>query len=863
MKEEKRISYQAGITRKPSDFLCQEGELAECINMTSDGEELKVLTPLSMKGAPGKKLLFVHKLPGGGENYIYEIGGLLWCDGNFLPDGSVSSIDSKDITAIGKTLIVKSADSIKYYLWQSSGYKALDSHITPPEILWFAVGRTDFLDVTEDIAGDVLEFKSEKVINVKNQEAYNNLVIGMYSKLQKNAADKKRFIKPFMVRYAVEMYDGSYTAISNPIICYAGVRRNAVAKKTSTGRIQMSAYAFSLQFAAQFDYSAYSDIVKNVVVFASDGVNLYDLTADQKPWATKDDNVTYWADWVSGENYAKEQTSGSNTIHTSEIGFTPLTGRESDNIKKDLMNVSIFYKIAELGLKRDTIGHDNQYYSLDQYIGEKTITNLTSQDRLPQDYYTNSALLTDSLLTYNNRLLLANPSRRMFDGFTFFSAWGGGTSALTYHIYIYVKTNSGEIIVHRETTTKQRIGHFIYYPDPRAYKAVIYQGSTYYGTVKLEEHPGLNGAYYYNGLPVDGTTTIPREVSVPSSAPTVTDNVEALFGHLYVSEVNNPWLFTSRGDITVGNGKILGAAALTQALSQGQFGQYPLIVFCSDGIWALSVDSEGVLTSVTPMSREVALESNPCITQTDGAIFFVSKKGLMVVAGSDVQCVSEQMNGPVCNTGEMAGLAESQLEAGAESRQWAALIDSVSGTATFRDFIESASLRIAYDYTDSRLLLVRSDRSWCWVYNIKDGSFSKMTLPGAVISVVNNYPDYLLQTSDNAKTLYSLYDDVQEETYADRVLGFLLTRPMKLAGPLAVSSLRELKHVGWWSEKYGSCVKMLLLTSDNLFDWYVVQSRFGMAAKYWRMALFVKMQPRERLSGTIIRKEDRRTENLR
>ena len=35
MEQEHRISYKAGITRTPSDFLCSDGELAECINPKS------------------------------------------------------------------------------------------------------------------------------------------------------------------------------------------------------------------------------------------------------------------------------------------------------------------------------------------------------------------------------------------------------------------------------------------------------------------------------------------------------------------------------------------------------------------------------------------------------------------------------------------------------------------------------------------------------------------------------------------------------------------------------------------------------------------------------------------------------------
>ena len=41
MEQEHRLTYKAGITRTPSDFLCSDGELAECINLATDTEELK------------------------------------------------------------------------------------------------------------------------------------------------------------------------------------------------------------------------------------------------------------------------------------------------------------------------------------------------------------------------------------------------------------------------------------------------------------------------------------------------------------------------------------------------------------------------------------------------------------------------------------------------------------------------------------------------------------------------------------------------------------------------------------------------------------------------------------------------------
>ena len=86
---------------------------------------------------------------------------------------------------------------------------------------------------------------------------------------------------------------------------------------------------------------------------------------------------------------------------------------------------------------------------------------------------------------------------------------------------------------------------------------------------------------------------------------------------------------------------------------------------------------------------------------------------------------------------------------------------------------------------------------------------------------------------------------------------------MKLSGPVSVKSLRELVNVGFWSKKNGSQVKTQVYVSDNLEDWYKMGSRFGAAAKYFRIALYIEMKPTERLSGTILFDQERRDGNVR
>ena len=96
-------------------------------------------------------------------------------------------------------------------------------------------------------------------------------------------------------------------------------------------------------------------------------------------------------------------------------------------------------------------------------------------------------------------------------------------------------------------------------------------------------------------------------------------------------------------------------------------------------------------------------------------------------------------------------------------------------------------------------------------------------------------------------------------------MAFLLTRPIKLAGPVSQASLRQLMNVGTWNEKYNpkSEVKTAVYLSSDMQEWYEMKSRFGAAARYFRLALYLKMRPTERLSGTIITSQERRGKNMR
>lgn len=908
-KTEHRIAYKAGITRSPSDFLCEDGELAECINLTTDNGELKVVTQperFMMVRGSAFTLLYVHQVNGEAHyvGYTLHDGGyrIRWgmrnADGVFEPHGGYMEVDSVEklqVTSVGNFLILSDGHEMGYYLWKPdrSDYVYQGNRIPEPMMEfamvyghWGTPDRSGLTGYISGKVGDCLDFETMaggaycyRFPVVKDQGKYNDLAVGLFVKGLRYLAERKCFAQPFLVRYALELYDGSYTYVSNPIVMLPSVTCNAHARY-SGGSMTISTFGYQLAFKSVFDYSEWTDIVKGVVVFVSDEINLYDTGNDQRPQpgytngSNSAEGVLYHdgirAD-ASGYGTSKRFVEHSSKYHSArtdaskreaELGtvyFLPLNQRTSGEILDDLVSTSVFYKLFEAGVRGP-----GQWESAGGYIKSHVLENITTQEQLTGgDYFSRCPLIPEFMMSYNSRLILAGIRRGFFEGFDSFLPYdlnGSETTSAsqTYDIYVYIKTPSGTRVVKKRLTTYEKIGLYFFYPDPRASRAVVYgSGNVLVADMPLKEHPYLNGAYHFSHLPTgDETGTGSAGSDTPSKGvceAAVNEEPERLANQIYQSEVSNPYVFTYKGNKSVGTGKILALATLTTALSQGQFGQHPVIVFTSEGIWAMEVNGEGYVNPAQPMSREVCINAKT-VLETDGSVFFASKKGLMMIVGNQVKCMTGKMNGTAFNTASIG----KPIGTGT---QWRTIISKCADEGSFLQFIRDEGCFLAYDYIDSRILIVNPSYQYSYLYGMNDGSVSKVIMPGKIVRAVRSYPDCLLQDDDS--TVYSLYNKKDETEVEGGQLAFLLTRPMKLAGPVSVSSLRELVNVGYWGRQDQSCVKAQVFISDNLYDWHEAGSRFGTSAKYIRIALYINQKATERLSGTIIRIQERRGENAR
>lgn len=817
--KQQQLTYEKGVTNLPSDAICSDNALQKEENLIfRDGEHHVIQTPV-VKQWSNYNLLFVHKTAEG-DNYIYDSGSLLYNGTTDIPgSGHSSNISPQQVTAIGNTLILAYDDDIHRYLYHNGSYTHL-AHIPEPQVTFYLDEPSFRLGYNyrsnRQSSDDII---SENRIVQGAQEKYNNMVTGLYALNKKEIAQQGGFCEPFMACVAIELYDGSYTLITNPVLLFPSISMNSYAENENhifTLRTRFS----KLYCSQQQDYGAYSDIVKDVVLFVTDGIPIYDVSANQ-PFNeyAEGDNTTDGIVYVDSRSQLVFTHANSSSLSQRTQWDVLVKQRESD-IVNALEGTAVFYRLCSLGVNHT--GTINTATKIDKY----TLENIISQPQLTSlDYYSRSPLSATFLYAYNNRLLMSGVTRGFFEGFDFFLPYDAEGDGSSYTFYVTIQTPSGQRVVSHNMTTKQYQGTFFYYPDPRASHVVIMKGQSCVLDADLKEHPFLNGAYYLRGLP-----GIVPETIVSGSAPSTNTTPESLENYILSSEVNNPFVFPAAGYTRIGNGRILGMAALTQALSQGQFGQYPLLAFTTEGIWAVSIDATGRFAATHPMSREVALENNPAITPVDGAIFFLSKKGLMVVSGNQVRCVSQQLSGKF--TGH-----------------------------DFQAFF--ASCIIAYDYRDSLLWLFNSRSQFteqCLVYSIASATFAYANL-NSVQRAVPNYPDYLIQSGTD---IYSFLSRDNPNDDGNTYSATIVTRPLKLENALALKTITQLRHIGQFNAGQASVLTLRIFASNNLNDWTELHSLRGQPWKYYQFQYdFTNLKATDTFAGSVLITQERRTDKLR
>ena len=486
---------------------------------------------------------------------------------------------------------------------------------------------------------------------------------------------------------------------------------------------------------------------------------------------------------------------------------------------------------------------------------------------MTDDYDSHDKIIPKYAFGYNARVNLANIRKKLFEGFNagamlpftdgYVKHWSDASSTIldkiiNISVYVFIKQDGKDIIVHGEAGV---FGYenpvlFLYYPNGNAYKAIV-TAWDYFGTfyeVPLERHAFLNGAFYYGGWNDLEKRTY--------NSPTISDEEERTIeipNKIYTSEVNNPFYFPVTGINTVGTGKVLGISTAAKALSQGQFGQFPLYAFTDEGVWALEVNSTGGYSAKQPITRDVCLSSKS-ITQIDSAVLFTTDRGIMLLQGSQAICISDVLNGENAVSVMMLPKINKILE-------HADLSKGTLKILPFMDFVRDC--RMIYDYEHQRIIAYNTSKeyncNYAYIFSLKSKQWGMMQ--SNITDNVNSYPDALAVLNDGSLVNFS---DETDEMYKSIVV----SRPIKLDAYDIHKSVDTIIQRGVFKKGH---VKSILYASNDLYNWVPVWSSIdhylrgfrGTPYKYIRIVLLANLSNNEGITGCSVQFTPRLTNQPR
>jgi len=865
--ESKNIIY-TGIGRAISDLDSQDGELSISHNIIRENEAMRPIwiSDSIMALQEGEKLVYIHRTSEYRNFVLLKNNSLYFFSEKDNSRRFISSVGSEvlQISSIGNTMVVSTSEGLNYILFKDGNYKYLGQK--PPETIIRFYLHSMLLESDSGFSVEnitTIEHDGVMSISDSDVEYASNMELASINKLVSDATNDNLIVYPCFVRYAYRMYDGtSYIMQSSPVLLVPNTDiAPVVLTNVSAGyfayKWKAKAMASKIMFqVVNEDISEWSDIIQSVDIFMSEQISSRNIDS-KATQIVKLSSIGASSSMNYGFFTYPEPSNGNPSSFldkvnglNGELDFTAVL--YDDSMKRgDFMqvvrNTSNFYKVRSVSLDNLSASVSRPLFEDNDKTYTGTGANLSSlvlEERLPDDYQTHDVFMAKSIFAYNGRLNISGVKRMIFEGYNTSAMVPdvlGSAEYTSYIIYTHLKKNGKEVVVKNKCYDYSSfLPLCLFYPDKDAYRMTIIKGDNVVDGSQLNEgyvleltsHPYLNGAIYFNNLKVASKSSVPR-----LQAPYVTSNIVDLSNKVYTSEVNNPFYFPLEGINTVGVGEIKGLASVTKALSQGQFGQFPLYVFSTDGIWAMEVGDNGLYTTITPISRDVCINGKS-ITQTDNAVLFVSDKGVMLIDGSNVSCISEMMNGSSFDVSSVSMLSDVLYKE-----------NIPTGLHSIHDFMDYAKdAGMAYDYSNNRVLLYKEGADYSYVFSINSGTWA--TCSQSVDGSVTDYPDAYIQTGKSLRNL-SKRDDFDNKT---EISTLIITRPVKFDDD-GYKTIYELVNHGYMDRKKGAI--LLWGSHDGLTYTLIADSvgnrlyrTGGSGYRYYRLGIVGKMNAGDSVTFT-------------
>lgn len=858
----KDVPYK-GYATEPSDYECADGQLAMSLNLINEDNQLKpVFQPATHYTLPsGAVVVAIHKTTTTEQYIVLASGSLYWFvkyDDSNLPATltmadmtllmALSGATLYKVEPVGNTLVILASDGIHYVLWKENTYNSLGQHMPEIDISFSMVYTLHYSEglQLDSRWGNYCDVNNKQDFTDEDKIAYNNLLHGAINKLiAEQVTGKGKFNMPFLVRFAYRLYDGNLTMHSAPVLMLP----NGIQAYMDSNQVKLIVYANALQcrcLVPAATLANWKDIITSVDIFVSAPMWTYDAAKDVNNVFGK----TYRLKYVycfDDNNDRPYQIVGRSDGSDNDVAIPQF---DRATVEEKICECAQFFllksiKIENLPTTRTKLDIPDDY-----------LQSLVTRELMTDDYFSHDALVPTIAYNFNGRINMANLSRRLFDGFTPFTAFMHNNdegSVNQNKLRVEIVRDGKTIVVEKANSIANTYFNkdgvtFFFYPDPQATRAWLYQGTDCY-YMPLTAHNGLNGAYFFNlDGPQAATGTVPD---------VTTDKNIRTPNKIYTSEVNNPFFFPVLGINTVGTGEILGICSAVKALSQGQFGQFPLYAFTTEGVWALEVSATGTFTARQPVTRDVC--TNPdSITQIDDAVLFATHRGIMHLKGSQTTCITDTIFAEhPFNVLGLPCIDQLHTKLGHSA-------DACIPVKPFLEFLDGC--RMIYDYVHQHIIVFNPKKNngtplytYAYVFSLKSSQWGMMY--SVLQSTVNAYPDALAMTDAGNLVSFASTDETQCK-------GLFVTRPIKLDAADVHKTISAIIQRGHFQR---GDVGTVLYGSRDLYDWQLVWSSRdhylrgfrGTPYKYLRIAGLTQLTDGKSIFGASMEYEMRHTNNLR
>lgn len=849
-----------GLTHSPSDYDCQDGELATCLNLINEDGALHpiqqpVVAEPNITLDAGDTIELVHKVTHNEtihSHYIIRKSDDTWYWMEKGGDGTKNTIDLNGfhvnaVTAVGNIVNFVGEISIKYLYWIDDNYQLFDRDNFNYGI---KIGFNDIYNYggsaeisLGDEFWDYVTYESSssgRKITGMNVNQVSKVFNMFDAVINKTLSDKGRQWQKYFVFgvAAIRLYDGTYYSISNIFkLDYGSETLASVSVDPYNKRFWSIGPAIATwTISANMDnLDKISNLIQGIDIFLSKAESFVNLESAA-------------AKYVVPELNDKDQ---------GDMFFTMMSGKEAANAIDSLS----FYH--SLFISKDEFGKELQLKRVEGTEESLPLANLYRSD-----------LGGKCAITYNNRLHVGNVKEGYnVDLISNITPNRANVEELKTEGIVRVKASNKEFWC-KVDDLGARLYYFVCVPILNVSEITFYMktGTSVFekSTVSLHSSETTAFSFYVAG---EGKENVPQFAlpweksseeewnNIVSKYENYKTNTNALpySSVVKVSEAENPLIFPAKNSVQVGSSIINALAANTRPISEGQFGDAPLYAFTDEGVWVLMLGEEGTYIARQPANRDIC--SNPKgILQIDDAVLFPTERGIMMQRGRESECITDVLDDYPFDFLSIYSHSTKDKTYPNKLLALGNIPESDVKYVRFRKYLEEAGM--IYDYYDSRIIVFNPNYTYAYVYSLKSNMWG--TMHNVFNKRVNIYPESYA-TNKDGKIL-----DVYVKEPAGNIPFFLCSRPLTL-GQDVYKTMFDCITRGYFSSVQAGKCGTVLFGSNDLTNWYYVGSSVNMYLrnlvgspyKYFRLSLMGSLEPKESISALSTEFQPRLQNKLR